>query len=143
MKERVLVTGGAGFIGSHLVCLLVEQGWRVRVLERPGVAVDHLPLEHVELVRGDIRDRGCVERAVAGCAEVYHLAANPNLWARPRGLFRQVNYQGAVNVLEAALKAGVRRVLHTSTESILTRAGQDGPIREDQAVGPDEVLGPY
>jgi dihydroflavonol-4-reductase len=142
MSERVLVTGGAGFIGSHLVQLLVARGQRVRVLERPGAAVDHLPASRIEVVEGDIRDRACVERAVAGCAEVYHLAANPNLWARPRGLFRQVNYQGAVNVLEAALAAGAR-VLHTSTESILTRAGQDGPIREDQDVPPDEVLGPY
>jgi dihydroflavonol-4-reductase len=143
MSDRVVVTGGAGFIGSHLVELLAQQGRCVRVLERGNAAVDHLPLDRIELVRGDIRDRRCVDRAVAGCAEVYHLAANPNLWARPRGLFRQVNYQGAVNVLEAALQAGARRVLHTSTESILTRAGQTGPIREDQDVPADEVLGPY
>jgi dihydroflavonol-4-reductase len=143
METCVLVTGGAGFIGSHLVHLLVERGQRVRVLERREAAVDHLPVHEIEVVRGDIRDRACVERAVAGCSLVYHLAANPNLWARPRGLFRQVNYQGAVNVLEAAVAAGARRVLHTSTESILTRAGQSGPIREDQDVPPDEVIGPY
>ena len=92
---------------------------------------------------GDIRDRSFVDRAVAGCAEVYHLAANPNLWVQPRGLFRQVNYLGAVNVLEAAVDAGARRVLHTSTESILTRRRQDAPIREDQVVPPDDVIGPY
>jgi len=54
-----------------------------------------------------------------------------------------VNYHGAVHVLEAALQAGARRVLHTSTESILTRLRQDAPIREDQVVPPGEVLGPY
>jgi len=75
----VLVTGGAGFIGSHLVQLLVSSGASVRVLERPGVSVDHLP-RGVEIVSGDIRDRLCVERAVRGCPLVYHLAANPNLW---------------------------------------------------------------
>src|SRR4051794_12464145 len=117
----ILVTGGGGFIGTHLVRLLVEQGRDVRVLERPGAAVNHLPLSRIELVAGDIRDRSCVDRAVAGCAEVYHLAANPNLWVQPRGLFRSVNYLGTVHVLEAALDAGARRVLHTSTESILTR----------------------
>jgi dihydroflavonol-4-reductase len=143
MGKCVLVTGGAGFIGSHLVELLVSRGEQVRVLERPGAAVDHLPLDRVELVRVDVRDRAGVRRAVDGCDEVYHLAANPNLWARPRGLFRQVNYQGAVNVLDSALEAGARRVLHTSTESILTRARQAGPIREDQDVPPDDVLGPY
>ncbi len=78
-----------------------------------------------------------------GCREVYHLAANPNLWTQRRGHFHQVNYLGAVNVLEAALKAGVRRVLHTSTESILTLARQTGPIREEQEVGLRDVIGPY
>jgi dihydroflavonol-4-reductase len=78
-----------------------------------------------------------------GCREVYHLAANPNLWTQRRGHFNQVNYQGAVNVLEAALEAGVRRVLHTSTESILTRAQQTTSIAEDQSVTIRDVIGPY
>jgi dihydroflavonol-4-reductase len=139
----ILVTGGAGFIGSHLVQLLVEQGRQVRVLELSGATVEHLPLSRIELIHGDIRDRASVERAVRGCEEVYHLAANPNLWVQPRGLFRQVNYVGTINVLEAAINAGARRVLHTSTESILTRRRQDPPIREDQVVPADEVIGPY
>jgi dihydroflavonol-4-reductase len=138
-----LVTGGAGFIGSHLVARLVERGDRVRVLERPGVRVDHLPLDRIEVVFADIRDVAAVDRAVAGCTEVYHLAANPQLWTQRRGLFRQVNYQGAINVLESALAAGARRVLHTSTESILTRVHQSGPIAEDQQVPLEDVVGPY
>jgi dihydroflavonol-4-reductase len=138
--KRVLVTGGAGFIGGHLVRLLVERGERVRVLDRSAVA--QLPGD-VEHLKGDIRDRDCVRRAVSGCEEVYHLAANPQLWAWPKSLFRQVNYAGAVNVMEEALAAGARRVLHTSTESILTRARQAEPIREDQVVPPGDVIGPY
>jgi dihydroflavonol-4-reductase len=139
----ILVTGGAGFIGTHLVRRLLEQGERIRVLERPGAPVAHLPLGCVDLVWADVRDSRAVARAVGGCREVYHLAANPNLWAQPRGLFQQVNYQGAVNVIEAALAAGVRRVLHTSTESILTRASQAGPICEEQQVSLRDVIGPY
>src|SRR5207253_2989047 len=119
---------------SHLVCRLLERGERVRILERPDATIAHLPLERIEVVRADIRDRGAVAKAVRGCGAVYHLAANPHLWTRQRGHFRQVNYLGAVNVMEAALEAGVRRVLHTSTESILTRARQTGPIAEDQEV---------
>jgi dihydroflavonol-4-reductase len=139
----ILVTGGAGFIGSHLVRLLVDQGQSVRVLELPRASVQHLPLSKIEVVRGDIRDRAFVLDSVRGCSEVYHLAANPNLWVQPRGLFRQVNHLGTVNVLESALDAGAKRVLHTSTESILTRSRQDAPIREDQVVPPDDVVGPY
>jgi dihydroflavonol-4-reductase len=142
-RKPILVTGGAGFIGSHLVCRLLERGQVVRVLERPEARTAHLPLDRIELVHGDIRDRRAVEQAVRGCDAVYHLAANPHLWTQRRGLFRQVNYLGAVNVLEAALEAGVRRVLHTSTESILTRVRQTGPIAEDQQVGMRDVVGPY
>jgi dihydroflavonol-4-reductase len=138
----VLVTGGAGFIGGHLVASLAGRGAKVRILELSGVAVDHLP-QGVDVVFGDIRDRQSVERAVRGCDEVYHLAANPNLWVQQRGLFAQVNYHGAVNVLEESLAAGVRRVLHTSTESILTRSRQVGPITEEQVVSWDDVIGPY
>ena len=63
----VLVTGGAGFIGSHLVALLVSHGRAVRVFERPGAEVGHLPLDEIDLVRGDIRDRQSVREAVRGC----------------------------------------------------------------------------
>jgi dihydroflavonol-4-reductase len=141
--KTLLVTGGAGFIGSHLVRQLVACGESVRILELPGVSLDHLPLDRLDVVRGDIRDPDLVARAVCGCGTVYHLAANPNLWAQRRGLFRQVNYQGTVNVLDAALAAGVSRILHTSTESILTRARQPGPIAEDQAVSLRDAVGPY
>src|SRR5271168_712982 len=95
--KRTLVTGGAGFIGSHLVDQLLERGCKVRVLERPGAAVDHLPLQAIELVHVDIRDRHGLAAVVKGCATVYHLAADPNLWRQKRGQFREINYQGAVN----------------------------------------------
>jgi dihydroflavonol-4-reductase len=81
--------------------------------------------------------------ALRGCGEVYHLAANPQLWTRRRSDFHAVNYLGAVHVLCGALAAGARRVLHTSTESILTRSRQAAPIREDQDVSATDVIGPY
>jgi dihydroflavonol-4-reductase len=139
----ILVTGGAGFIGSNLVRLLVERGESVRVLDRGGIPVAHLPSDRIDFIAGDIRDEDSVRSAVRGCREVYHLAANPHLWARRRGLFHQVNYRGTVNVLDAALAAGARRVLHTSTESILTRARQIGPIAEEQRVTLEDAIGPY
>jgi dihydroflavonol-4-reductase len=139
----ILVTGGAGFIGSHLVRLLVEQGHTVRVLDLPSAPTRHLPVDRIEIVHGDICDVYCVRRAVRHCREVYHLAANPNLWAQERGSFGRVNYRGTINVLDEALRAGARRVLHTSTESILTLARQNGPIGRDQAVGVTDVVGPY
>ena len=142
MDGLTIVTGGAGFIGSHLVARLVDSGQAVRVVERPGAPVDHLP-PGVEVVFADIRDRRGLARAMEGAGQVYHLAANPNLWARDRAEFRAVNYQGTIHVLDAALEAGARRVLHTSTESILTKAGAAGPIDENVEIHLRDTVGPY
>ena len=142
--DTTVVTGGAGFIGSHLVERLVARGERVRVVERPGAAVDHLD-PRVEVVRADIRDRAATDAAVRGGRWVYHLAANPNLWARDRDEFDAVNHRGTVHVLDAALGGGAERVLHVSTESILTCAPskRQGPIAEDVVVTIDDAVGPY
>ena len=141
-SELTIVTGGAGFIGAHLVRLLVAEGSRVRVIERPGAFVDHLPAA-VELVYADIRDRSALAAAMADARFVYHLAANPHLWARDRREFDEVNHQGTVNVLETALAAGAERVLHTSTESILTRRTVTGVIDEQVVVTERDAVGPY
>jgi len=142
MDALTIVTGGAGFIGSHLVEQLMGRGERVRVVERPGADVAHLP-SGVEIVRADIRDRAAVAAAMLGGRWVYHLAANPNLWARDRSEFDAVNHRGTVHVLDAALEAGAERVLHTSTESILTCARHTGPIAEDVEIALSDAVGPY
>lgn len=133
------VTGGAGFIGSHLVAALLARGEAVRVIDRPGADASHL--SGVEVIRADIRDRAAVAAALQGCRYIYHLAADPNLWEPRRGHFHQVNFLGTVHVLDAA--RGAERVLHCSTESILTRSRQSGPIRENQQAPLAEVIGPY
>lgn len=142
MDACSVVTGGAGFIGSHLVDRLVSRGHRVRVLERSGADCRHLP-EGVEVVRGDIRDRESVRGVLTGARYVFHLAANPNLWVRDRREFDAVNHQGTVHVLDEAIAAGAERILHTSTESILTCARATGPVAEDVEVSEADAVGPY
>jgi dihydroflavonol-4-reductase len=141
MNGLTIVTGGAGFIGSHLVQQLVDSGQEVRVIERPGAEVGHLPA--VEVYFADIRDRKTVAAAMKGARWVYHLAANPNLWVRDRGEFESVNHHGTVNVLESAIEAGAQRVLHTSTESILTRSSSTGIIDENVEISESDAVGPY
>ena len=138
-----LVTGGAGFIGSHLVERLLAAGEAVRVLERPSADVAHLPLKRVELALADIRDREAVRDAVRGCRHVYHLAANPNLWTRDRRDFAAVNHLGTVHVLQESLAAGAQRVLHTSTESILTSKRFTGGAVETLRLRRSDMVGPY
>jgi dihydroflavonol-4-reductase len=142
MDGLTIVTGGAGFIGSHLVERLVEEGRRVRVIERPGASADHLP-RGVEVVRADIRDESAVKAAMRGAVHVFHLAANPNLWLRDRREFSEVNHRGTVHVLDAAIAEGAERIVHVSTESILTCARHTGPIAEDVVVTERDAVGPY
>ncbi|HSQ57011.1 MAG TPA: NAD-dependent epimerase/dehydratase family protein, partial [Gemmata sp.] len=143
MSSVIAVTGGAGFIGSHLVRLLVTRCERVRVIDLPSARLEHLPINRIDFAPADIRDRNAVRGALRGANVVYHLAANPQLWTRRRNDFHRVNYLGTVHVLTEALAAGAKRVLHTSTESILTRSTQSTPIAESQVVPPQDVIGPY
>ncbi len=116
-----LITGGAGFIGTHLVAELRARGEGVRVLD---LKFPPEPIAGVEYRQGSITDRAAVEAAVAGCKRVYHLAALSGLWAPDKNAFIEVNERGTRNVLEAARTAGVERVVHTSTESILIAMGR-------------------
>jgi hopanoid-associated sugar epimerase len=141
--QTVLVTGGAGFIGSHLVERLSSEGFRVRVLEKPGVSASHLPEDNVEVVFCDIGDADAVNRATRGCDTVLHLAANPNLWARDPDEFELVNHQGTRHVLAACRAAGVRRVVYVSTESILSPARNGAVITEQTQTTLGDMIGRY
>ena len=120
--RSALVTGGAGFIGGHLVEGLLREGWRVRVLDdfssgRDANLVE--AAESIELVRGDIRDAETVDRAAEGVEVVFHQAAVPSV---PRSVAEplrtnSVNLDGTLRVLESARRAGVRRVVYAASSS--------------------------
>ena len=137
------MTGGGGFIGSHLVDQLVRAGEPVRVMEESKAEVGHLPLHAIELVRGDVRCPEEVREAVRGCRQVYHLAANPHLWARCPNDFDAVNHRGTCNVLHQSLRAGAERVLYTSTESILAGTQTRGKTMERLRLNGEKMVGPY
>src|SRR5277367_6220542 len=112
----VLVTGGTGFIGQHLVSALVAQGRKVRVLDRrPPVCA----VSDVEYVSGSVLDAGLVDETLRDADEVYHLAGLPGMWLPKKSDFRAVNFEGTEVVIAAARKRGTARFLHCSTESIL------------------------
>ena len=147
VKSRVLVTGGAGFIGSHLVERLLGDGHAVRVLDNFSTGSRaNLPFAArygaaLEVIEGDIRDGATVAGALAGVGVVFHQAAMrsvPRSVEDPLGA-NEHNVTGTLNVLQAARQAGVRRVVYASSSSVYGDR-PDLPKREEQPPAP---ISPY
>ena len=113
--QKVLVTGGTGFIGSNLARALVEKGLRVRILRRTESDLRAIGSVQVEHVLGDVTDRGSLVRAMDGCDTVFHTAAIVSYWRSERERMYGVNIGGTQNVVDACLDAGVARLVHTSS----------------------------
>ena len=138
---RILVTGGNGFIGQHLVSELVARDRQVRVLDIRG---PHSALPDVDYVQGSVLDQNLLHTAMAGVEQVYHLAGLPGMWRRDRTDFHAVNCTGTENVLAAARKANVAKVMHCSTELILFGVPRpNGIADEDVALAVEQMPGPY
>ncbi|MFB6318343.1 SDR family oxidoreductase [Saccharicrinis sp. FJH54] len=118
---KVFVTGATGFIGKQLVTRLVEEGHSVHALYRTPEKKTEIDMPGVLLFQGDILDQESLEKAMAGCDVVFHLAAFAKLWDKDTESWYRINVTGTENVLDAAHKAGIRRFILTST------AGKYGP----------------
>lgn len=117
---QVMVTGATGFVGSHLVRLLNEAGHQVRVLYRSPKKLAVLQGLEYEGIQGDLDDIESLNQACAGCDIVFHVAAKADYWrSDDKDLMMKINVQGTDNVLSAAQRAGVRRVIFTSSASAI------------------------
>ncbi len=140
---RVLVTGGTGFVGSHVARLLVERGDSVRALIRRTSRIDNLAALDCEPVYGDLQDAESLRQAAKGCGCVFHVAADYRLWSRdPRELYRS-NVEGTLNLLRAAKEADVKRVVYTSTVGALGIPKDGTPGTEETPVSLDDMVGHY
>jgi dihydroflavonol-4-reductase len=143
---RALVTGATGFIGRHVVAALVGAGAEVRAFDRNrlrGTLPDRSPATRagVEFVQGDVLDSDAVRRAVEGCDAVFHLAAVYSYARGDAALMRAVNVDGTRNVLDAALRGGRRRIVHTS--SCATCGPVPGRPATERDLPPRELTVPY
>ena len=141
----VLITGGAGFIGSHLADALLAKGHSVRVLDDLSTGKrSNLPLDNpkVELIVGDVADAALVARAMVGCSAVAHLAAVASVQASVDDPVKthQSNFIGSLNVCEAMRQTGVKRVLFASSAAVYGNNGEGQAIDEDTPKAP---LTPY
>lgn len=142
MARTSLVTGGNGFVGCHVVRALVQRGDHVRVLVRAGADVRALEGVDCEHVIGDLRDPEAVAQAARGCDQIYNVAADYRLWVLDETPMYATNVQGTLNVLAAARRHRVGRVIHTSTVGALgVVKGAHGT--EDTPVTLGDMVGPY
>ncbi|MFO1104122.1 MAG: SDR family NAD(P)-dependent oxidoreductase [Methylocystis sp.] len=136
----VLVTGASGFIGGAVVKRLRAEGAGVRVLVRRTSPRDNIPAD-CEVLEGDVTDRESVRRAMVGVSALFHLAADYRLWAPDPEPVMRVNVAGTEIVMREALRAGVARVVHTS--SVATLDPDSAPCTESDRLSPERAVGAY
>jgi farnesol dehydrogenase len=129
---KVFVTGATGFIGTKLVNQLVERGHSVHALSRSTSNREGLANEGIRIVQGDITEVDSLKRGMAGCTQVYHLAAYAKNWSKDKSIFFRQNVEGMRNVFAAARSVAAKRLVFTST--IVTF----GPTRSNE-VGNEEM----
>jgi dihydroflavonol-4-reductase len=129
---KTLVTGGSGFLGSHVVRALAARGDGLRLLARRGSNLDHLDDLEFERTNGDVLDRRAVRRAMKDADRVFHLAGTTSMRPADRDRVFELNVKGTRIVLEEALAAGVGRVVHTSSVAAVGPAKTGGTADETQ-----------
>jgi dihydroflavonol-4-reductase len=141
----MLVTGATGFVGAAVARRLLAAGQSVRVLVRAGS--DRRNIEalgaNVEVVTGDLTDPTSLDRAVAGCRGVYHVAADYRMWVRDPAAMYRTNVDGTRAVLTAAAGAGVERIVYTSSVATLGIRADGAPSDEDTPSSVADMIGHY
>jgi dihydroflavonol-4-reductase len=140
---QTFLTGATGFLGSHVARVLAERGADLRLLVRPTSNLKNLEGLKAETATGDLRDAASLEKAMAGCDTVFHVAADYRLWVRdPEEMYRS-NVEGTRAILDAARKNGVRCVVYTSSVATMGFTGNGHPADEDSPVALADMIGHY
>jgi dihydroflavonol-4-reductase len=140
---KAFVTGATGFVGSHVARVLAEQGADLRLLVRSSSDPRNIQVLKADRVIGDLRDPASIEKAMAGCDVVFHVAADYRLWVRDPEQMYRANVEGTSAVLDAARKNHVRRVVYTSSVATMGFTSNGRPADEDSPVSLDNMIGHY
>ena len=140
---KVLVTGATGFIGGAVVRALVHRGIDVRVLARAGADLQNLQGLTVERIEGDLLDQASLRKSLAGCRQLYHVAAHYALWAKDPSIFYDINVVGTRNLLEAAREVGIERTVYCSTIGAIGLPPGGGLGAENTQVSLEQMAGHY
>lgn len=140
---KTLVTGAAGFVGSAVLRQLLAAGHDVRALVRPNSDRRNLIGLRVEIVNGDVTDRQSLDRAMKGCSTLFHVAGDYRLWLLKPGEMYETNVIGTRNIMLAAMDAGIKRVVYTSSVATLGVTLNGSPADEDTPVSLKDMIGHY
>lgn len=139
----ILVTGATGFLGANTARALLRHQWKVRALVRKSSDLATLNGLDIEIVRGDMLDYSSLVSSMKGADGVFHMAANYALWTKkPRELF-DANVKGTENVMNAALEAGIPRVVYTSSVATVARHKDGTPSTENDYATASAMPGAY
>ncbi|HWA80059.1 MAG TPA: hopanoid-associated sugar epimerase [Acetobacteraceae bacterium] len=142
-SDPVLVTGATGFVGSAVARALAARGERLRLLARRRSEQRNLAGIDGEIIEGDLTDPASLARAVAGCRQVFHVAADYRLWVPDPDAMLRTNVEGTRALMRAARKAGVERIVHTSSVAALGLDPAGRPADETTALDPASLIGTY
>ena len=140
---KALVTGASGFVGAALARTLLAAGWHVRVLTRASSDRRNLRTLDVENTVGDLTDPASLERAVADCDAVFHAAADYRLWVPDPETMYRANVDGTRHLIAAAHRAGVKRIVYTSSVACIGLPADGSPGTEATPVALTEMVGHY
>jgi dihydroflavonol-4-reductase len=140
---RALVTGATGFVGSAVARALLSAGWQVRALVRASSNQSNLRGLPVEIAVGDLTDGESLDRALADCPALFHVAADYRLGARDPSQLYQSNVEGTRNILTAAGHAGVARIVYTSSVATIGLPRDGSPGVEDTPAAITDMIGHY
>ena len=140
---KAFVTGATGFVGSHVAQVLAEQGADLRLLVRTGSDPKNIQQLNADRVVGDLCDPESIDRAMAGCDVVFHVAADYRLWVRDPAQMYQANVEGTRTILQAARKNRVRRVVYTSSVATMGFTVKNNPVDESSPVSLENMIGHY
>jgi dihydroflavonol-4-reductase len=143
MGEPILVTGATGFVGAAVARALVAEGHQVRVLVRPTSDRRNIEGLAVEPVIGSLEDGASLAAALAGMEALFHVAADYRLWVRDAQAMMRANVEGTRAIMEAALAAGLRRIVYTSSVATLGQYGDGRDANETTPVSYAEMVGAY
>jgi nucleoside-diphosphate-sugar epimerase len=127
---KYFITGMSGFIGSNLARQLATDGHKINAIIRNPAANDLLDLPDIQLFKGDLQDRHVLREAMDGCDMAFHLAAFAKPWSKDPGECRRINVEGTINVFDAAMECGLKRVVFTSSAATMSPSEGRLPVSE-------------